>query len=625
MDRPSGTARARFGDCSRRSRRPAASAGRTRPPRRRAGRGPAARGRRRTAATGSAGRRSGSAGRGHRHRTPSTAGRCPASHRRAHPLFHPSLRYGRGWLSEIRADLDAAGHEYQRRQSGHSPPCDHSICICRPGPVTKHPRLFCSAPRRKSTKAHRSRGNRANVNWEFYGGLRSQTMKGDAIGTHAEAARPSDCAASISLPGRRWACWRPSSPMRRRARSIPHETPRSARLRCAIPGEDARVSLTPQPCCRTCCGGKNATHSRRGAEGQGQGPWRLMPSPKSETLETRELMTDQQLKFAEGFPMPTYEQWVAEVEKALKGAPFDKRMYTKTYEGMTLRPIYTRQDWPSARIRRAFRRLCRSPRRRAAGNRVDNWDVRQAYACGSGQVQRHHPQRARARRHVTAPPLRPGGARRPRCGPTWRRCARRRRRGGLFGRRSRPAVDRRLPRSRYRLARRRRAGRGGGGDAGGLWHRRRLGPDAAKGAFNADPLGALAATGTLPVAIDAALAQMADLARHAAPPIGMSPPSASILRRITTPAQPESQDLAASMATAVAYLKAMTAAGLDIDQACRRILFYLFGSLRSVPRHRQAARRPQDVGTRRRGLRCDGAGAGDEAERRHRLADDEQA
>ena len=46
-----------------------------------------------------------------------------------------------------------------------------------------------------------------------------------------------------------------------------------------------------------------------------------MPSPKSETLETRELMTDQQLKFAEGFPMPTYEQWVAEVEKALKGAP----------------------------------------------------------------------------------------------------------------------------------------------------------------------------------------------------------------------------------------------------------------------------------------------------------------
>src|SRR5512132_3734777 len=47
-----------------------------------------------------------------------------------------------------------------------------------------------------------------------------------------------------------------------------------------------------------------------------------------------------------------------------------------------------------------------------------------------------------------------------------------------------------------------------------LWHRRRLDRNAAKGAFNADPLGALAATGALPMAIDAALAQTADLARH---------------------------------------------------------------------------------------------------------------
>jgi methylmalonyl-CoA mutase len=35
----------------------------------------------------------------------------------------------------------------------------------------------------------------------------------------------------------------------------------------------------------------------------------------------------------------------------------------------------------------------------------------------------------------------------------------------------------------------------------------------------------------------------------------------------------EAQDLAASMATAVAYLRAMTDAGMDIDSACRQILF----------------------------------------------------
>ena len=41
------------------------------------------------------------------------------------------------------------------------------------------------------------------------------------------------------------------------------------------------------------------------------------------------------------FEKPTYEQWQAEVEKALKGGDFHKKMFTKTYEGITLQPIYT--------------------------------------------------------------------------------------------------------------------------------------------------------------------------------------------------------------------------------------------------------------------------------------------
>lgn len=41
------------------------------------------------------------------------------------------------------------------------------------------------------------------------------------------------------------------------------------------------------------------------------------------------------------FPIPDYDQWVAEVDKALKGAPFGKKMFTPTYEGITLEPIYT--------------------------------------------------------------------------------------------------------------------------------------------------------------------------------------------------------------------------------------------------------------------------------------------
>ncbi len=41
------------------------------------------------------------------------------------------------------------------------------------------------------------------------------------------------------------------------------------------------------------------------------------------------------------FPPSSYEEWRKEAETALKGAPFDKKMYTKTYEGITLEPLYT--------------------------------------------------------------------------------------------------------------------------------------------------------------------------------------------------------------------------------------------------------------------------------------------
>jgi methylmalonyl-CoA mutase len=43
------------------------------------------------------------------------------------------------------------------------------------------------------------------------------------------------------------------------------------------------------------------------------------------------------------FAETTYEQWKAAAVKTLKDAPFEKSMYTKTYEGITLEPLYTRE------------------------------------------------------------------------------------------------------------------------------------------------------------------------------------------------------------------------------------------------------------------------------------------
>lgn len=44
------------------------------------------------------------------------------------------------------------------------------------------------------------------------------------------------------------------------------------------------------------------------------------------------------------FPEHTYEQWHAAAEALLKGAPFEKRLVSQTYEDITVQPIYRRED-----------------------------------------------------------------------------------------------------------------------------------------------------------------------------------------------------------------------------------------------------------------------------------------
>lgn len=45
------------------------------------------------------------------------------------------------------------------------------------------------------------------------------------------------------------------------------------------------------------------------------------------------------------FPVPAYDEWKAAAIESLKGADFDKKLLTKTYEGITLKPIYTDADY----------------------------------------------------------------------------------------------------------------------------------------------------------------------------------------------------------------------------------------------------------------------------------------
>ena len=44
------------------------------------------------------------------------------------------------------------------------------------------------------------------------------------------------------------------------------------------------------------------------------------------------------------FPPTPYEEWRKVVDKFLKGAPFEKRLVTKTYEDIDLQPMYRQED-----------------------------------------------------------------------------------------------------------------------------------------------------------------------------------------------------------------------------------------------------------------------------------------
>ncbi len=100
-----------------------------------------------------------------------------------------------------------------------------------------------------------------------------------------------------------------------------------------------------------------------------------------------------------------------------------------------------------------------------------------------------------------------------------------------------------------------------------------VGPDRLLGSFASDPLGTLVHEGALPMPLETALKQTADLAAWTA---ANAPRLTSVL--VSTKAYHDAgatsaQDLAFLLATGVEYLRALTASGLDVDTAARQITF----------------------------------------------------
>jgi methylmalonyl-CoA mutase len=78
------------------------------------------------------------------------------------------------------------------------------------------------------------------------------------------------------------------------------------------------------------------------------------------------------------FPETSYEEWKKTTEKDLKGVPFEKKLITKTYEGIDLQPIYTKEDLKNIEFienKPGFENYVRG--RKYSGNAFESWEIKQ--------------------------------------------------------------------------------------------------------------------------------------------------------------------------------------------------------------------------------------------------------
>src|ERR1700710_689497 len=269
-------------------------------------------------------------------------------------------------------------------------------------------------------------------------------------------------------------------------------------------------------------------------------------------------MSDDDVTFAAAFPPATVEQWRAMGDKALKGASFEKRLVTRLYEGIAVQPLYTAQDWDPAGDPSGFPGLAPFTRGgHASGAGTEGWEVLTEHTL-QGPQQTNKAILTDLRRGATAIDLH-------------------------FDRPDKPGIaintlgdlDLVLLDVLPELV---PLSLDAGADAvaaaamlAALWQRRAVPPAEARGAFDADPVGTLAASGHLPESLDHALSRLTELAiwtnaRYAnVTTVGID--SAPYYEAGAT----EAQDLAAAMSTGVTYLKALTDGGMEVDAALRQM------------------------------------------------------
>lgn len=259
-------------------------------------------------------------------------------------------------------------------------------------------------------------------------------------------------------------------------------------------------------------------------------------------------------KLADGFAPATLEQWRGLVDKAIKGADFDKRLVTRTADGLRVEPLYTAKSaLPDCKD--AAPGVAPFVRGTSATRSVGGWDIRQMH-IGTDPVVVNQAILDDLEGGVTSIVLQiaaPGGL-----GLTPNEATLARALNGVM-----------LDLCTVSLV----AGEQTAAAAAslkGIWEHAKVPASQRKASYGYDPVGELARTGRLSTPIGTALASGATLAKGAAPL-----PGVTALRADGVPyhigGASEAQELGLILATLVAYLRACETAGLKPADALPKI------------------------------------------------------
>lgn len=277
----------------------------------------------------------------------------------------------------------------------------------------------------------------------------------------------------------------------------------------------------------------------------------------------------------DAFPAADQAAWRQAAEKTLKGAPFEKRLLTKTYEGFHLQPIYSVPD--SAALPHVGALPGLSPYVRgtqALGYLIRPWAVAQElpYPTAAAANQAAHADLPRGLTALNVPldratllGLDPDQAADNLVGQGGASLAHREDLITLF-------TGIALAQTPLYLA----AGASALPVAAlvlAAVERQGVEPAALRGCIGADPLGALASDGTLPGSLERAYDLMAYQTAWAATHAPRLRTICVALHAYHNGGASTVQDLAFGLATGVAYLRAMQARGLDVELVAPRMQF----------------------------------------------------